>query len=111
MNAIPSFETDFADRVDAALLKSNGEAEMERMADLHRQMVAKHEQRIADTRKGLKGALATLTASAKAEKKRHANEMAAIAERTAEAREVAASDIETDQKIAAASRAWLKAAE
>jgi 1,6-anhydro-N-acetylmuramate kinase len=111
MNARPSFETDFADSIDAALLKSNGEAEMERMADLHRQMVAKHEQRIADTRKGLKGALATLAASTKAEKKRHDDAMAAIAERTAEAREVARCDIETDQKIAAASRAWLKAAE
>lgn len=114
MNALPqNIDAELAESIDVDLTfkHSAPEYEAERLADIHRRMVKKHATRIIDTQAGLKAALATLAASAKAEKQRHADAMAQIADRTAEAREVARRDIAADQKVVAKSRAWLKAGE
>lgn len=114
MNAVPqNLDADLAEGIDVDLTfrHSAPEHEAERLADIHRRLVKKHESRLVDTRNGLKAALATLAASAKAERQRHAEAMAQIAERTAEAREVARRDTAADQKVAAKARAFLKAGE
>jgi hypothetical protein len=112
MNAHAATEAMLAESIEHDLfLASAPEHEAERLADIHRRMVKKHESRLVDTRNGLKAALATLAASAKAERQRHAEAMAQIAERTAEAREVARRDTAADQKVAAKARAFLKAGE
>ncbi|MES0071880.1 hypothetical protein [Mesorhizobium sp. M0058] len=85
------------------------ETELERLAKAHRLGVAKYDQRIADTRKQMKAEVAMLDADRKAEKLRHDAEMAAIAERIAEARAKADKDIAADRRLSASCSAALDA--
>lgn len=84
------------------------ENDQDRIAAAHRHSITKRKQRIADTKKGLKATLASITAARKQEKARHEAALAELAEREAEAKAQAAKDIEADQKIVSSCEAALE---
>lgn len=84
------------------------ENEQERLASANRKAITIRKQRIADTKKGLKATLASITAARKEEKARHDAALADLAEREAEAKAQAARDIEADQKIVSSCEAALE---
>lgn len=84
------------------------ENEQERLASANRKAITIRKQRIADTKKGLKATLASITAARKEEKARHEAALADLAERETEAKAQAARDIEADQKIVSSCEAALE---
>ncbi|TPM37034.1 hypothetical protein [Mesorhizobium sp. B2-3-2] len=104
-----------AEAIDAELAKGfSPEDQVERLAACHRGMVAKGQQRIADTRKALKARLAgyeadmrALKADMRALKAAYDRDTVYLAELIAEAKDKAARDTEADKRIVAASKAAL----
>lgn len=89
--------------------KPSPEAEVERLADAHRRMVAKSSQRIAETRKSLKTRLASLEGDKRSLRAAFDRDTAFICELIAEAKDKAERDTAADRKLVAASRAALDA--
>lgn len=84
------------------------ENDQDRIAAAHRHSITKRKQRIADTKKGLKATLASITAARKEEKARHEAALTELADREAEAKAQAARDIDADQKIVSSCEAALE---
>lgn len=86
------------------------EGDMERLIAANRKALVGRQQRISDTKKGLKATLASIAATKKEAKAKHDALMADLAEREAEAKAQAEKDISADQAYIAICQAALDAA-
>jgi anti-sigma-K factor RskA len=102
MNALTQNFADTIERECRVLefTASDHEAGLDRLTDLHRKRAAETEQRIARTKKDLRTAVTSYKA-----------EIAEIERKIDEAKAGAARKVEVDQKILAACRGFLSAAE
>lgn len=81
--------------------------EAEQLIEVHRGRMARHDQRMADTRKSVKERVAQLDALKKALRAKFNAELAVIEESITSAKEKAARDIAANKRMAAASKAAL----
>ena len=81
------------------------EEDLSRTADMHRRFIVTYEQRSVDARRAGKRRLADLAAERKAEKERHAAEIARLDELVADAKQEAEVAADVNRRLAAASRA------
>lgn len=81
------------------------DVELSKAADIHRRCASAYEQRVVDAKRAGKRRLADLAAERKAEKERHAAEIARLDALVEDAKSGTAIAVEANQKLAAASRA------
>lgn len=81
------------------------DVELSKAADIHRGCASAYEQRVVDAKRAGKRRLADLAAERKAEKERHAAEIARLDELVADAKQEAEVAADVNRRLAAASRA------
>lgn len=83
-------------------------SELEKLADVHRDSIARRKQRVANRRRDLAATIASLEAQQRQERERHTVELRRLDEALAEARRAGERDVMADLRIIEASQAALK---